>query len=126
MLLDTHVLLWILDGSEQIGRDARWTLEHADTVEWSSISMAEIRIKAMLGKLVVPDDLQSRIERAGIRPASFSIAAADELARWPTLVRHDPFDRMLLAQAVASGSRLVTADAVLLALDGAPVIDARI
>lgn len=125
MLLDTRSLLWTLNGGEEFGSHARALLARATDPQYSSISIAEIRIKQLLGKLTVPDDLLLRIEEAGLRPAAYSAEAADDLLNWPQLVRHDPFDRLLLTQAVAAGTTLLTADRTLLALAGAPVIDAR-
>lgn len=125
MLLDTHSLLWVLSGGAEFGASARTALEGDPEVTYSSVSVAEIRIKQLLGKLQVPEDLLDRISAAGLRARDLTVAAADGLAAWPTLRRHDPFDRLLLAHAVAIGTRLLTADRVLLELDGAPVLDAR-
>lgn len=125
MLLDTHSLLWLLDGGDAFGSKARRLLEESEMVTYSAISIAEIRIKQMLGKLTVPDDLIQRIESAGLRSAAYGVLAAEGLVRWPALLRHDPFDRLLLTQAVAEGTVLLTADRVLLDLPDAPVIDAR-
>lgn len=126
MLLDTHVLLWVLEGSARLGSAARTRLLEAGVVHCSAISLAEIRIKQMLGRLEVPPDLPDRIAAAGLRSAPYPGTAADALPEWPTLVRHDPFDRMLLTHAVALGTVLLTADQVLLSTDGAPVVDARV
>ena len=125
MLLDTHALLWVLDGCARFGPVARRTLERGSDVAFSPVSIAEIRIKQMLGKLTVPADLLDRIEAAGLRPTPLGVRAADGLTRRPTLSRHDPFDRLLISQAVADDTVLVTADQVLLGLSGAPVLDAR-
>lgn len=126
MLLDTRSLLWVLDGGEAFGSKARRSLETADAVSYSAISIAEIRIKQLLGKLTVPDDLLQRIEAAGLRPAAYGVLAAEDLLRWPALRRHDSFDRLLLTHAVAEGTMLLTADRVLLDLPDAPVLDALV
>lgn len=125
VLLDTHSLLWVLDGGQAFGLRARRTLEESSEVSFSAISIAEIRIKELLGELSVPDDLLHRIGQAGLRPAAYSVDAAEGLAAWPMLVRHDPFDRLLLTQAAAARTALLTADHVLLSVPDAPVIDAR-
>ena len=67
MLLDTQSLLWTLNGGEEFGSHARSLLARATDAQYSSISIAEIRIKQLLGKLSVPDDLLLRIEEAGLR-----------------------------------------------------------
>ena len=125
VLLDTHSLIWVLQGGTRFGAETRELLQTSEGVRFSSISIAEIRIKQMLGKLAVPEDVLERIEASGLQPSSFTPSAADELLAWPQLVRHDPFDRLLLAQAASLGTRLLTVDRVLLELEGAPVLDAR-
>lgn len=125
MLLDTHSLLWVLDGGASFGPRARDLIVHAPEVRFSSISIAEIRIKQMLGRLEVPDDLMARIDQARLRAAAYGSDAAEHLLCWPSLVRHDPFDRLLLTHAVALGTQLLTADRVLLDLPEAPVLNAR-
>ena len=100
-------------------------MQDAEDVAYSAISLAEIRIKQMLGRLTVPEDLLHRIGEAGLRASAYGVRAADDLLSRPALVRHDPFDRLLLTQAAAEGTVLLTADRVLLGLPGAPVLDAR-
>lgn len=125
LLLDTHTLLWVLDGGASLGAECRSRIDRADTVWYSSISVAEIRIKELLGKLTVPPDLLALIQAANLQAASFSVGAADRLSQWPQSVRHDPFDRLLLCHAADLGAHLVTADTAILALEDAPVLDAR-
>jgi len=110
----------------RLGPIARASLSRADTVYSSSISIVEIRIKSMLGKLTLPDDLVARLRQDGIGELSFSHRDADGLAHFPELARHDPFDRMLIAQAHASGLTLLTADQALLDVARAPTQDARL
>jgi PIN domain nuclease of toxin-antitoxin system len=116
-LLDTHILLWWLTQSEQLTKRARSTIAGADAVFVSAASAWEMAIKASIGKLKTPDDLetQMRANRFVELPVkiSHSILAAD-------LARHhgDPFDRMLVAQAAAESLTLLTADARLKAYGG--------
>ena len=124
LLLDTHVALWVAASPQRIGRKATNGILAASDVAISSISIAEMGIKAMLGKLKKPDDLVQRLLDAGYSMMDFSVVAAAEVERFGTLVRHDPFDRLILAQASASGYSLVTADSTLLAQGFDFVIDA--
>ncbi len=79
----------------------------------------------MIGKLDAPTHCRQMIEEAGDLPLAFSPEAADELRAFPSLARHDPFDRMLLAQARSENLKLLTADTLLLNLNLPFIADAR-
>ncbi|HUD37633.1 MAG TPA: type II toxin-antitoxin system VapC family toxin [Streptosporangiaceae bacterium] len=109
LLLDTHALLWWLadEGLTDQARDA--VADPANLVMVSAVSAWEISIKKALGKLAAPDDLERQVDEGGFTPLSISIGhgiAAGELPRH----HDDPFDRMLIAQAVAEGLTVVTHD----------------
>lgn len=128
ILLDTHTAIWQLgmtDGGK-IGPETRTIFEAADAVYVSSISIVEMQIKTMLGKLDVPRNMRDRLEEAGNKILDFSAAAGDGVRDFPALVRHDPFDRMLLAQAQSENLVFVTADQALLELKLDFVVDARV
>jgi PIN domain nuclease of toxin-antitoxin system len=95
-------------------------------VSISSISIAELNMKAMLGSFIIPVDLSERFKDAGISIDAFELSSAQQIARFGALVNHDPFDRMILAQAAASGATLLTADARLLSLGLDFVLDAEV
>lgn len=127
ILLDTNALIYILDSadSSELGPQAKLRIAKADRVFMSTISLVEINIKVMLGKLVAPPKLLEAINAAGIKELPFDFSAAEAIKNFPKLIRHDPFDRMILSQAEAGGLRLLTADKVLLSLNLPYVIDAR-
>lgn len=107
LLLDTHALLWWLadDGLTDQARDA--VADQANLVMVSAVSAWEISIKKALGKLTAPDDLEQQVDEGGFAPLPITIRhgiAAGELPRH----HDDPFDRMLIAQAVAEGLTVVT------------------
>lgn len=109
-LLDTHALIWSLEDSKKLSAAARAVIEDAGNVILASATSAwEITIKKALGRLSTPDDIESAIEAAGFtkRPITFADAA-----RLGTLMAHhkDPFDRMLIAQALVDGVPIVTRD----------------
>jgi PIN domain nuclease of toxin-antitoxin system len=113
-LLDTHVLLWLLAGSPRIRVDLLDTLaDPGNTVYVSAVCAWEIAIKAGLGKLDVPPNLDhwlpAEIAAAGLTPLPIELDHALGVERLP---RHhtDPFDRLLIAQAVVEGLTLVSAD----------------
>ena len=125
ILLDTQVALWLLFAPERIGSRAREAISDAETVAFSAVSIAEIAIKKMLGRLDVPDDVARQLERSGLTLLALDADHAAALAEFPDLLRHDPFDRLLLAQARVDRASLITADRVLLTANLPQLTDAR-
>jgi PIN domain nuclease of toxin-antitoxin system len=78
----------------------------------------------MLGKLSVPAEFSKRLVAQGLVPLSITAEHAEATRDFPELVRHDPFDRLLVAQASRAGLQLLTADQILLGLDRDFIIDA--
>jgi len=109
-LLDTHALLWWLTNDPLLGSQARETIADAhNEVLVSAASAWEIGIKKALGKLAAPDDLEAQVRHHNFTPLPITIVHA---ARATSLPPHhsDPFDRMLIGQALSEGLTLVTAD----------------
>lgn len=109
LLLDTHVVLWQLSGTRALGRRARETIAAAAELLFSVVSFAEIGVKAAVGRLGAPDDLQAHITGTGVRVLGLSSDHGLAVASLP-LHHRDPFDRLLIAQARQEGLTLVTAD----------------
>lgn len=113
LLLDTHIFLWSITGSTRLTRATRRLMESADEVYVSAASVWEIAIKAGLGKVEAdPDAVAAAIEPSGFLELPVHAAHAARVARLPPH-HHDPFDRLLIAQALVEPLRLVTADSVL-------------
>ncbi len=109
LLLDTHVLLWVLAGDKRLTRSSRDILTSADTVVVSVVSAWEIALKAAAGKLRAPDDLEEAVRESGLSMTTLDFADVAESARLP--LRHsDPFDRMLVAQARVRGLTIMSKD----------------
>ncbi len=126
MLLDTHVLLWLLTDDPSLGAGARSAVAGAGAVHVSAASVWEIAIKAGLGKLEVPDDLLQRVQASGLSTLAVTQAHTWATRSVPGLPHRDPFDRLLVAQAQVERLTLLTADRVLLAADlPVTVLDAR-
>ncbi|HUJ06299.1 MAG TPA: type II toxin-antitoxin system VapC family toxin [Streptosporangiaceae bacterium] len=109
LLLDTHALLWWL-ADEGLNPQAREAIADPDNlVAVSAASAWEISIKQALGKLTAPDDLEQQLQAGGFTALPISIAHGIAAGRLP---RHheDPFDRVLIAQAMAEGMTIVTRD----------------
>jgi len=116
LLLDTHVVLWQLSGMRALGPRAREAIAGAGELAFSVVSFAEIGVKAAVGKLHAPDDLQAHIVGTGVRVLGLSPDDGLAVARLP-LHHRDPFDRLLVAQAQVEGIPLVTADPQMAAYD---------
>lgn len=127
MLLDTNALLWFSIDDERLGPGARESIARADRVHYSAVSISEIVIKHMLGRIDLPggERFPEVFGAMGLIELPFTARHANALREDPTLSRHDPFDRFLLAQARAEGMTLLTSDRVLLALGHPGVSDAR-
>ena len=113
LLLDTHIFLWAVAGAAQLKPAVRRFIEDADEVYVSAASIWEIAIKARLGKIDAdPHALAAAIAASGFAELPVTALHAAGVAR---LDAHhgDPFDRLLVAQALAEPLRLVTADEAL-------------
>jgi len=82
-------------------------------------------MKSMIGGIKIPGDLSEQFQNSNIQVTGFDANAAGEVLRFGSLAKHDPFDRLIVAQASASGSHLVTADSALLALNLDFILDAE-
>jgi len=109
LLLDTHVVLWQLSGARELSTAAQEAIAEADDLLFSVVSFAEIGVKASVGKLVVPDDLLERVAATGVRSLGLAAEHGLSVAALPAHHR-DPFDRLLIAQAVVESLTVVTAD----------------
>jgi PIN domain nuclease of toxin-antitoxin system len=113
LLLDTHIFLWVVLGSSALKSPARRTIEAADEVYVSAVSIWEIAIKAGLGKIEADTDLLvAELPRAGFRELPMSVQHAAGVASLPPH-HNDPFDRLLIAQAIVEPLRFLTADKTL-------------
>jgi len=124
-LLDTHVLLWALAGTTELGSRVVRLLESAAPIYFSPISIMEIVIKTAIGKLPPLAHLVDALESAGFRSVPFDTPSALQVNRFTELQGTDPFDRALLAQALTHSLYFETVDRRLLSLDIPDVRDAR-
>ena len=123
--LDTHTLIWSLFKPSFLGKEATRLIQTVDRVLVSSISLAEIEIKAVAGKLTIPKISQDLLSASRFELVAFGATAANQISRFSGLKGHDPFDRMLLAQASALDSYFITSDSVLLNQNLDFVLDAE-
>lgn len=122
LLLDTHLLLWAAAEPDRLPVVAAALIEdETNVLAFSAASLWEVAIKAGLGRADFTADagvLRRGLVDNGYRELAVTAAHACAVASLPPLHR-DPFDRMLVAQALVEGMTLVTADASLRGYPGA-------
>lgn len=114
-LLDTHILLWAAAG-ELPAKAESIILDRRNRLFFSSASIWEISIKTRLGRLdfrIDPDVFYRELLKHGYAELSITGAHALMAGSLPS-IHKDPFDRMLMAQAIMEGARLLTSDSMLL------------
>ena len=114
LLLDTCTFLWVLNGASDLSpRAANLVRSPEHDVFFSAASAWEIAIKHGRGQLVLPERPERYVPEArqsrGISPLSIDEESALHVGRLPPLHR-DPFDRMLVAQAIVHGLAILTPD----------------
>lgn len=112
VLVDTHAFLWWLAGNPKLPETARHVIDDPDNdILVSAASAWEITTKHRLGRLpgagVVAGDVMAAIEDHGFQPLAITVAHAERAGRLSGSHR-DPFDRMLIAQALAHDLPLVS------------------
>ena len=113
LLLDTHIFLWYLAASRKLPKSVLNRIEMADVVYISAASIWEAGIKIKQGRLEANiDDLYEGIASSGFVELPISAIHSVLAANLPEHHR-DPFDRMLIAQAMSEPLKLLTADGLL-------------
>ena len=114
LLLDTHALLWFIGNDPQLSATARENIENPAHEKFvSAASLWEIAVKLSLEKLKLPrpfgEVFPQQLEVNGFELLPISCAQLNQLVALPFHHR-DPFDRLLIAQALADGMTVVTRD----------------
>lgn len=116
LLLDTHILIWALGEPTRLPKAVRAALESpVNAVLFSAASIWEIAIKAQMGRTnidVPPEEITQAAVDSGFVELPVREEHGARVASLPLLHR-DPFDRLLVAQAMIEPCRLVTSDAIL-------------
>ena len=114
LLLDTRLMLCAMQGRAALPKAALPWLERADAVYVSAASLWEAAIKAALGKLDVDvGSLEEQLADAGFAQLPVRWTHAAQVALLPQGKHRDPFDRLLVAQAMSEPMHLLTCDALL-------------
>ena len=111
LLLDTHALLWYLTTPEKLPAAAHRAIQAADNEVFASLASAwEISIKVSIRKLEFDTQgLGAALTAAGVEPLPISLLHVVQVSKLPRHHR-DPFDRMLVAQALCESMTLVSRD----------------
>lgn len=114
LLIDTHVVLWWLDDPTRISEAAQAAIRDPENAAYvSAATVWEIMIKQALGKLEAPDDLAFVLRDCQFSPLPVTFEHALAVRSLP-LHHRDPFDRMLIAQAMFEGLTIITRDSDIL------------
>jgi PIN domain nuclease of toxin-antitoxin system len=109
LLLDSHAFIWWIGDDAQLGPEAREAIEVAEKVYVSVVSVWELGIKKAAGKIAIEVDLSVVAEESGFEMLDCRLAHA-QLAPMLPLHHKDPFDRMLIAQAMVEQLYIVSQD----------------
>ena len=110
IIIDTHIFLWALTDPSKLEVAKRSALEDlSNTIFVSAVSIAELMIKASIGKMEIDFDPVAIAKKSGFALLDFKPNAALLLRDLPFHHR-DPFDRMLVAQSIAENYPIMTED----------------
>ncbi len=113
LLIDTQIFIWTVLDSDKLVPKTRRIMLDADEIFVSAASIWEIAIKAKLGKIEGdPADFLEAIETSGFQELKISGSHAAEVHKL-AFHHRDPFDRLLIAQAIVEPMKFLTADALL-------------
>jgi PIN domain nuclease of toxin-antitoxin system len=115
IMLDTHIFLWFISGDTRLSTDVRDVIRDPDNeVYLSVVSVWECIVKYQLGKLPLPETPETYLPKQRdlhqIASLSFDESSVVQLAKLP-LIHRDPFDRILICQALQNGLTIATVDA---------------
>ena len=112
-ILDTQVLLWWLEGDKKLSNPHKEIIDDAGkNIYISTISLLEVYIKTDIGKLDIPDDLQKVIIKVQFQILPILFPHLDAYLMLPK-IHNDPFDRLIIAQAIAENLQLITYDKII-------------
>lgn len=114
ILLDTHIFLWFISGDARLSTDVRDAIrDPSNEVYLSAISVWEAIVKYQLGKLPLPESPETYLPKQRdlhqIVILALDESSVAQLGKLPPLHR-DPFDRMLICQALQNGLTIATVD----------------
>ncbi len=115
LLIDTHVLIWFLEGNNLLSKSHRQTIAAPDNnVFVSIVSLWEIAIKISVGKLTLAQPLAGVIKQLADENIGILALSPEHILQVSTLAFHhrDPFDRIIVSQAIVENMDIISADAI--------------
>ena len=110
LLLDTHIVLWWLNDDPKLTDTHRTIICNTENLcHISSATIWEISIKSKLGKLTIPNKYAVELKKEGFLELPVSWRHTDSLKELP-LIHNDPFDRLLISQALLEGMTMLSVD----------------
>ncbi len=110
ILIDTHIFLWLASDPGKLSKKHMLLLkERKNRLYLSAMSIAEVMIKQSIGQIDIPFDMMKACEMMEINLLDFDAASAMKLGTLP-MHHKDPFDRMLIAQAITHSMTFCTID----------------
>ncbi len=124
-LLDTHAAIWLFEGNQALGQKTRETIiREADITLVSYVSVWETAIKKRKGRLQLKHDLDYYVLKAGFKLLNIELVHIHTIVNLP-LIHQDPFDRLLIAQALSEKMTFITGDDKILRYPGVSLMDAK-
>jgi len=121
-LLDTHIFLWWLSDTDKLSQEVFDTIsDTSNQLYISSATIWEIAIKEAIGKLKIDTDLSLAIEDSGFIELKISAICANNTKNLE-LIHRDPFDRMLITQAIEKDMTLITVDRYIVQYKGVKIL----
>lgn len=124
LLLDTHTLLWILSSPKVLSNKAEKAITTASNIIYvSAASLWEIMIKNSNGKLAIPGDIEEQIKLHNFLQLPISFRHTIGIKDLPK-IHGDPFDRLLISQALEEDLTIITRDEIIAKYPGIKTIKA--
>ncbi len=114
-LIDTHTLIWSLLASDNLSETAKETMTDGSKVYVSIASLWEIAIKQSINKLKIKNSIEEIAQmcvKAKINVLPIDAKHLDKIRELPA-IHNDPFDRLIIAQAITEGMDIVTKDGII-------------
>lgn len=112
ILLDTHILIWFLEDNKRLSSKlSELIVNPINLIYFSSVSLAEMALKASKNRLIYPDDILNICYEQGFEELALLSKHSLVLRDLP-LIHNDPFDRLLVAQALSEDIFLMSADQI--------------
>lgn len=125
-LLDTSTLIAAISFPNRLGKRARKIIHSSPELYFSAVSVFEIVVKQMKGKLNIGKSVDKFLSELDARSLPLRVEDVAAVSSFPSLIKHDPFDRLILATTKANNAKLITSDQKLLDLGFDWILDSTI